>query len=80
MFNEADRTAEFLDAVFGFDASAEMPEYLMAVGEGVKYVCAEDHTVSQKTAEASGYTLYRKVFPFVCVREDDDDGAEEDEE
>ncbi len=71
---------EYRGRGYASSCTAKLTEYLMAVGEGVKYVCAEDHTVSQKTAEASGYTLYRKVFPFVCVREDDDDGAEEDEE
>ena len=63
----------------GYAAScvAKLTEYLLSLGEGVKYVCAEDHEVSGKTAESAGYGLFRRVLPFVCVRSDENTETDE---
>lgn len=56
----------------------KLAEYLISIGEGVKYVCSVNHNISQKTAEAAGFTVYKKVLPFVCYRNEDDDEEDED--
>lgn len=58
---------------YGGSCVAKLTEYLISLGESVKYVCSESHIVSQKTAEAAGFTIYKKVLPFVCYRNDDED-------
>lgn len=59
----------------GYAASctAKLTEYLISIGEGVKYICSVDHTASQKTAEAAGFSVNRRVLPFVCYRNDGDE-------
>lgn len=58
---------------YATSCAAKLTEYLKDIGEGVKYVCSVNHIVSQKTAEAAGFKIYKKVFPFVCYRSDEED-------
>lgn len=57
---------------YATSCAAKLTEYLISLGEGVKYICSVDHLISQKTAEAAGFTVYKKVLPFVCYRNDDE--------
>jgi N-acetylglutamate synthase-like GNAT family acetyltransferase len=62
---------------YGSSCVAALTDYLLSLGNNVKYVCTEDNIPSIKTAEAVGFVLYDKCLPFVCYRdteniEDDD--------
>lgn len=63
---------------YATSCTAKLTEYLIGIGEGVKYICSVNHIVSQKTAEAAGFKVYKRVLPFVCYKNDEED--EEDEE
>lgn len=56
----------------GFAASctAKLAAYLIRVSGKVTYACALTNTPSVKTAEAAGFTVTRRVMPFVCYRKE----------
>ena len=58
---------------------SKLTEYLISLGEGVKYVCENDNVYSKMTAAAAGYDLYKTVLPYVCYK-GGRDGSEEDDE
>ncbi|MBQ4353876.1 MAG: GNAT family N-acetyltransferase [Clostridia bacterium] len=62
----------------GFAASciAALTAYLLGLGEDVKYVTSVQNEASRKTAQAAGFRLYKKVLPFVCHRELNEEGEE----
>lgn len=61
---------------FGASCVAALAGYLMNLGEGVKYVTAEDNLPSHRTAASAGFTLYKKVLPFVCQKDAAEEGIE----
>ena len=66
---------------FGASCVAKLTEYLLGLGEEVKYVCSDENIASAKTAQAAGYQLYATGMPFVCYRfEEDEEFDEEDPE
>ncbi|MBQ8511621.1 MAG: GNAT family N-acetyltransferase [Clostridia bacterium] len=66
---------------YGVSCIAKLTEYLLSLGEDVKYVCADDNLASAKTAESAGYTLHVKCMPYVCYKlEEDEEYDEEDPE
>lgn len=62
---------------YGTSCVARLTEYLLSIGEKVKYVCENDNIYSKLTAESAGYTLYKTVLPYVCYKHGKD-GSEED--
>jgi len=62
---------------YGAACVAKLTEYLLSLGERVKYVCDDDNENSKKTAVRAGYTLYKTVLPYVCYKHGRD-GSEED--
>lgn len=64
---------------YGSACVARLTEYLLSLGERVKYVCEDDNPNSMKTAARAGYTLYKTVLPYVCYKHGRD-GSEEDDE
>lgn len=60
----------------GFASSciAALSEYLIKLGESVKYVTAGSNTASQNTAASAGFVHERKVLSFVCYRNADTEG------
>ena len=65
---------------YGASCIAKITAYLLGLGEGVKYVCAEDNIASAKTAESAGYVWYAACMPFVCYRFEEETDEEADEE
>ncbi len=64
---------------YGVSCIAKITEYLLGLGEEVKYVCADDNLASAKTAESAGYELSAKCMPFVCYRFEEDEEYDEEE-
>ena len=62
---------------YGTACVAKLTEYLLSIGEKVKYVCEDDNVFSKMTADAAGYALYKTVLPYVCYKHGRD-GSEED--
>lgn len=58
---------------YGASCIAKITEYLLGLGEDVKYICADDNTASAKTAESAGYVLHSTGMPFVCYRFEEDE-------
>ncbi len=58
---------------YGTSCVALLAEYLLEIGEDIKYVCRSDHKISAKTAEAAGFKLYREKLSFVCYRREEDE-------
>lgn len=72
---------DFRKQGFGVSCIAKITEYLLGLGEEVKYICADDNFASAKTAESAGYDLYATCMPFVCYRfEEEEETDEEDPE
>ncbi|MBQ2724145.1 MAG: GNAT family N-acetyltransferase [Clostridia bacterium] len=71
---------DFRKQGFGVSCIAKITEYLLGLGEEVKYVCADDNFASAKTAESAGYGLYAACMPFVCYKFAEDEDEEFDEE
>ena len=63
---------------YGSACVACLTEYLLSIGERVKYVCEDSNRSSKLTAESAGYTLYKTVLPYVCYKHGRD-GSEEDD-
>lgn len=61
---------------FGASCVAVLSDYLMNLGQEVKYVTAERNLASLQTAEAAGFTFFKKVLPFVCQKNVSEDGIE----
>ena len=64
---------------YGSACVACLTDYLLSIGERVKYVCEDDNVNSKLTAESAGYTLFKTVLPYVCYKHGRD-GSEEDDE
>lgn len=58
---------------YGASCVAKLTEYLISIGERVEYICSDSNEASKKTAESAGFTLYKKVLPFVCYSKETDD-------
>jgi len=73
---------DFRKQGFGVSCIAKITEYLLGLGEEVRYVCAANNFASAKTAESAGYELYAACMPFVCYKfeEDEEEVYEEDPE
>lgn len=67
---------------YGASCIAKITEYLLGLGEDVKYVCSDDNLPSARTAESAGYSLQSTCMPFVCYKfeEDEEFDEESDEE
>lgn len=61
---------------FGASCVAALADYLIALGEGVKYVTSEENIPSQHTAVSAGMYMYKKVLPFVCQKMDNEEEEE----
>lgn len=61
---------------FGVSCIAALAQYLVNLGGGVKYVTSEENIASRSTASAAGFHLYKKVLPFVCHRDIEEEGDE----
>ena len=64
---------------YGTACVALLTDYLLSIGERVKYVCEDDNVYSKMTAASAGYTLYKTVLPYVCYKHGRD-GSEEDDD
>lgn len=67
---------EYRHRGYGASCVAKLTEYLLSIGEKVKYVCEDDNVFSKKTAASAGYKLYKTVLPYVCYKHGKD-GSEE---
>ncbi|MGN1409468.1 MAG: GNAT family N-acetyltransferase [Eubacteriales bacterium] len=65
---------------FGVSCIAALTDYLLSLGERVKYICVEDNYASRAAAESAGFVLYDRCMPFVCYRHLESECAEEPEE
>jgi len=64
---------------YGASCISKITEYLLGLGENVKYVCADDNTASAKTAESAGYKLVSINMPFVCYKFNEDEEYDEED-
>lgn len=65
---------------YGVSCIAKLTDYLLSLGERVKYICVEENYASRAAAESAGFALYDRCMPFVCYRYDEADSAEVPEE
>lgn len=65
---------------FGVSCIAKLTDYLLSLGERVKYICIEDNYASRAAAESAGFVLYDRCMPFVCYRYSEIDSADVPEE
>ncbi len=56
---------------YGSACVSSLANYLIGIGERVKYICEEKNTASQRTAERAGLTLHLKSLPFVCYKSEE---------
>ena len=63
---------------FGSSCVAMLTQYLRGLGERVKYVCSVTNQNSFRTAAAAGLIPNREVLSFVCYRNEEPDGDEEE--
>lgn len=70
---------EYRHRGYGASCVALLTDYLLSIGEKVKYVCEDDNRLSKLTAASAGYTLYKTVLPYVCYKHGRD-GSEEDDD
>lgn len=68
---------EYRHRGYGGSCVARLTEYLLSLGERVKYVCENDNVFSSKTAERAGYKLYKTVLPYVCYKHGRDGSEDE---
>ena len=62
---------------YGASCVAKLTEYLLSIGEKVKYVCEKENELSVMTAQSAGYELYKTVLPYVCYKHGRDGSEEE---
>ena len=62
---------------YGTACVARLTDYLLSIGERVKYVCEDDNENSKLTAASAGYVLFKTVLPYVCYKHGRDGSEEE---
>ena len=53
---------------FGISCIACLTDYLLSIGERVKYICSDDNSASKAAAESAGFVLCDTCLPFVCYK------------
>ncbi len=72
---------EYRGRGYGTSCAAALAEYLILLGERVKYICEDSNLASKAVAEGAGFRLCDKRMPFVCYKDcdsEDEDVADED--
>ncbi len=62
---------EYRGRGYGTSCAAALGEYLILLGEKVKYICDDSNLASKAVAEGAGFKLYDKRMPFVCYKASD---------